>query len=114
MQLVVASGDAGNAYAREIYLPESGTVRIFANAVEKAETTDWTLAYSGSTGGTLTWVTDQTGKSITATFDYYIPARYLVDELPGAELFIWTTGTSGIVKGPSIPIMEVRFASEYA
>lgn len=115
MQLTVASGDASNAYGREIYLPQSGTVHIYANAVEKAETTDWTMAYSGATAGTLTWVTNQTGATITADFDYYVPVRYLQDELPGAELFIWDSTTNlGLVRGPSIPLIEVRWAGEFA
>ena len=113
MQLQVAWGDGTNAYNREIYLPESGTVHVFANAVEKTQTTDWTLAYTGSTAGTLTWVTDQTGKSITATFDYYVPVRYEIDEMPDSKLFQWTSGTTGISNGPELPLIEVRYTAEF-
>lgn len=113
MQLTVASGDASNAYGREIYLPETGTVRIYANAVEKFETTDWTMAYSGSTGGTLTWVTNQSGKTIVADFDYFIAVRYDIDEMPDSELFIWTDGNNGLVRGPSLPLIEVRYPGEF-
>ena len=113
MQLAVASGDSGNAYSREIYLPESGTIHVYADAVEKTQTTDWTLAYTGATAGVLTWVTNQTGKTITWSGDYWIPVRYDVDSLPDFEEIQWTTGTSGIVKGASIPLLEVRYTDEY-
>lgn len=113
MQLVVASGDASNAYAREIYLPESGTVHIYANAVEKTEGVHWSMAYTGATAGTLTWLANFTGQTITASFDYYIPVRYDVDQLSGPELFVWTSGTTGLVKGPAIPLIEVRYANEF-
>ena len=113
MQLRIASGDATNAYNREIYLPESGSIHVFANAVEKTETTDWTLAYTGSTAGTLTWVNSFSGQSITWTGQFWIPVRYEIDEMPDSKLFKWTTGTTGLVEGPDIPLIEVRFASEW-
>lgn len=113
MQLVVASGDASNAYAREVYLPESGTLHVYANAVEKTEGVDWSMAYSGATAGTLTWINSFSGQSITWSGDYYIPVRYDLDQLSGPELFIWTTGTTGLVKGPAIPLIEVRYANEF-
>lgn len=113
MQLVVASGDSGNAYIREIYLPESGTVHIFANSVEKTEGVHWSMAYSGSTAGTLTWLASFSGQSITATFDYWIPVRYDVDEFPDSKLLAWVTGTSGLVQGPSVPLIEIRYLDEF-
>ena len=113
MQLQVAGGDSGNAYNREIYLPESGTIHVYANAVEKTQTTDWTLAYTGATAGLLTWVTSVSGQSITWSGDYWIPVRYDIDEFPDSKLFMWTTGTSGLVQGPSLPMIEVRYASEF-
>lgn len=113
MQLAVVGGDAGNAYSREIYLPESGTIHVFANAVEKAETTDWTLAYTGATAGTLTWVTSVSGQSITWSGDFWVCVRYDIDEFPDAQLFHWTTGTTGLVSGPSIPLIETRYPDEF-
>lgn len=113
MQLVVASGDASNAYAREVYLPESGTLHVYANAVEKTEGVDWSMAYTGATAGTLTWINSFSGQSITWSGDYYIPVRYDLDQLSGPELFIWTSGTTGLVQGPSIPLIEVRYANEF-
>lgn len=113
MQLTINDGDASNAYNREIYLPESGTIHIFANAVEKAETTDWTLAYSGATGGLLTWVTNQSGASITWTGSFYIPVRYDIQEFPDARLFLWRTDGTGLVEGPDLPLIEVRYSGEF-
>lgn len=112
MQLTINQGDAGNAYNREIYLPESGTVTIFGNASPLVETTDYTLAYSGSTGGTLTWVTNQSGKSITWTGNYYVPVRYDTKAID-PRLFIWRTDGTGLVEGPQIPLVEVRYLSEF-
>lgn len=113
MQLQVAGGDSLNAYNREIYLPETGTLHVFANAVEKTETTHWTMAYTGATAGTLTWVGNFSGQSITATFDYWIPVRHDLDEFPDSRLFHWTSGTTGLVEGPSIPLIEVRYSDEF-
>jgi uncharacterized protein (TIGR02217 family) len=113
MQLTINDGDASNAYNREIYLPKTGTIHIFANAVEKAETTDWTLAYSGATAGTLTWVTNQSGASITWTGEFYVPARYEMMEFPDSRLFLWRSDGTGLVEGPEIPLVEVRYPSEF-
>lgn len=113
-QLLINSGDAGNAYNREIYLPESGTVHVFDNATEKTVTTDWTVPYSGSTAGLISILyTPTSGHIFTATFDYYIPVRYDIDELPDSKLFLWKTDNTGLVDGPDIPLIEVRYASEF-
>lgn len=112
-QLTMNMGDAGNAYNREIYLPESGTIRIFANAVEKFQTTDWTLAYSGATGGLVTWVTSVSGQSLTWSGSFFVPVRYDIKSLPDARLFFWKTDGTGLVEGPSIPLVEVRYAAEF-
>ena len=113
MQLVIAGGDAGNAYVREIYLPESVTLHVFANAVEKTEGVHWSMTYSGSTAGTLTWLASFSGQSITWSGDYYIPVRYDIDELPDSKLFLWRSDNTGLVQGPEIPLIEVRYASEF-
>lgn len=114
-QLTVASGDSGNAYGREIYLPESGTYSIFDNGTPVAEGAGagkFTMG-TGATGGLVTFGTAPTAAHVlTATFDYFIPVRYDADELPDYEMIIWTTGTSGLVKGASIPLIEVRFQDE--
>ena len=112
MQLTINRGDASNAYNREIYLPKTGTVHIFANAVEKVVATDWTLEYNGANGGKLTWVTDQSGKTITATFEYYIPVRFDIDEFPDARMFVYASD-AGLLEGPDIPLIEVRYPGEW-
>jgi uncharacterized protein (TIGR02217 family) len=112
-QLTINRGDAGNAYNREIYLPESGTIHIFAGASEKFEGTDWTLAYSGATAGTVTWLVNVTGLTLTWTGQFFIPVRYDVDELPDSKLFVWSPNNTGLISGPEIPLIEVRYPSEF-
>lgn len=116
-QLRVASGDSGNAYVREIYLPESGTISVFDNAtpvVEGAGAGKFTVPYSGSTAGLVTFGTAPVaGHSLTWSGDYWIPVRYDISEFPDSKLFVWTTGTAGLVSGPSIPMIEVRYTDEF-
>lgn len=113
-QLLINSGDSGNAYNREIYLPEVGTVHVYDNAVEKTITSDWTVATSGSGAGLITFLyTPANAHVLTATFDYYVPVRYDVDELPDSRLFVWNSNDTGLVEGPDIPLIEVRYASEF-
>jgi uncharacterized protein (TIGR02217 family) len=108
-QLSVVSGDSGNAYTREIYLPESGTVSIFDNASPVSPT----ITYTGANGGRVVFsVAPTAGHSLTWTGDYWIPVRFQVDEYPDSKLFIWTTGTTGLVEGPTIPMIEIRYTDE--
>lgn len=111
MQLSRNDGVAANAYNKEIYLPKSGTVVIKANTVSQIENTDYTLAYTGATGGTLTWLSNRSGQTITWTGEHFLPARYDLKSFPGMELFIWTT-SGGLVRGAPIPMREVRYLSE--
>jgi len=113
-QLTLNAGDAGNAYNREIYLPKTGTITVRANTVAKAETTDWTLAYSGSTGGLLTWVTSVSGLTLDWSGQFYVAVRYEIDELPDSKLFLWREDNTGLVEGPDIPLIEVRYPGEFA
>src|SRR6185503_7794923 len=85
-QLIVNEGDSLNAYNREIYLPKSGTVHVFAGITEKVEGTHWTLAYNGATGGRVTWLVDVTGQALTWTGEFYIPVRFDVGSLPDVEI----------------------------
>lgn len=112
-QLTINDGNATNAYNREIYLPESGTIHIFANAVEKTEGVDWTLAYTGATGGLVTWLTSVSGQTLTWTGNFYLPVRYAISRFPSLELFIWNSGGTGLVQGASLPLKEVRYGSEF-
>ena len=113
MQLTIASGDSANAYGREIYLPELGTLHVYANAVEKTEGVHWSMAYSGSTAGTLTWLASFSGQTITWSGDFWICVRYDVDEFPGANLLAWTSGTSGLTDHLSLPLLETKYTDEF-
>ena len=113
-QLSINSGDAGNAYNREIYLPESGTIAIFDNGTPKTEGVDWTLAYTGSTAGTVHFLyTPVAGHALTWTGQFWIPVRYDLDELPDSKLFVWDASNTGLVSGPDIPLIEVRYSGEF-
>jgi len=112
-QLTVNEGDASNAYNREIYLPESGTVQIRANGVLKTESTDYTLNYTGANGGLVTWLTSVSGQSLTWTGNFYVPVRFEVDSLADVELIAMTSATGGKTRGPSAPMIEVYYPGEY-
>lgn len=114
-QLSFDEGDSGNSYIREVYLPIAGTIHIFANAVEKIEGTHWSLAYNGSTGGTVTWITSVSGQTLTWTGQFLIPVRYDTESLPGAEVFAMLDDANGVglVQGVNIPLREVRYPSEW-
>lgn len=107
-QLTINDGDSGNAYNREIYLPESGTVSIYVNAVLKTETTHYTISYTTGvvtfTGGNI----PTAGQTITWSGSFYVQVRYDIDEFPDARLFIWNNDGTGLVEGPDIPLVEVR------
>lgn len=114
-QLTMNEGDASNAYNREIYLPVSGTIQIRANGVLKNETTDWTLAYSGATGGRVTWVTSVLGQSLTWTGEFNVPVRYDIGSLPDFELIARMSSTTGVVRGAqSIPMVEIDYLAEWS
>ncbi len=112
-QLTLNDGNSSNAYNREIYLPESGTIHIYANAVEKIEGVDWTLAYSGATGGLVTWLTSVSGLTLTWTGNFYLPVRYNLKSFPSASLFKWTASGIGVFSGPSIAMSEVNYPGEF-
>lgn len=112
MQLSINDGVAANAYNKEIYLPENGTIVIKANTVTLVENTDYTLAYTGATGGTLTWLVSYSGQTITWSGSFYLPAHYTIDVFPSMELFIWQSAGVGLVRGAPVPMEEVRYLSE--
>jgi uncharacterized protein (TIGR02217 family) len=116
-QLTMNEGDAGNAYNREIYLPENGTIRIFDNSVEVLEGAGpgkFTLAYTGATAGLVTFGTAPVnGHVLTWSGQFYIPVRYAIDELPDAEVFVVNPDGTGLVKGMAVPLKEVRYSGEW-
>jgi uncharacterized protein (TIGR02217 family) len=105
-QLIVNEGDSANAYNREIYKPVSGTVLIYDNASLKTETTHYTIDYA--TGIVTFLVAPVNTHALTWTGEFRIPVRYDVKELPKPELMLWTSGSTGIVSGVSIPLCEIR------
>lgn len=113
-QLIINEGDAGNAYNQEIYLPISGTVHIFAGVTEKTEGVDWTLAYTGATGGTVTWLTSVSGQALSWTGEFYIPVRYDIEQLPEADVFAYLGGTQYLRRPANIPLIEVRYLAEFS
>lgn len=111
-QLNFNIGDATRNQSYNIYLPISGTVRIFDNATEKFETTHWTLPYSGATAGLLHFlVAPVVAHSLTMILEFYIPVRYDVDDL-NTKLFVWNNQTK-LYEGPQIPLKEVRYPGEW-
>lgn len=108
-QLKKADGDSANAYTREIYLPIASTYTIYDNAspvTEGAGAGKFTLSLST---GIVTFGTAPTnGHSLTWTGQFYTPARYDLDIFPDAKLFVWVSGSQGLVSGPSISLIETR------
>jgi uncharacterized protein (TIGR02217 family) len=113
-QLIINEGDSGNAYNMEVYLPKPGTVHIFAGVTEKVENTDWTLAYTGATGGLVTWLTSVSGQALSWTGELYIPVRYDIEQLPEADVFAYLGGTQYLRRPANIPLIEVRYPAEWA
>jgi uncharacterized protein (TIGR02217 family) len=113
-QLIVNEGDATNAYNREIYLPKPGTVQIFGNAALKTEGVNYTLNYGTSAaGGLVTWLTSVSGQALTWTGEFYIPVRFDVSSLPDIEILYMMSSNTGGVQGPTVPMVEIDFPSEW-
>lgn len=113
-QLIINEGDAINAYNMEVYLPKTGTVQIRANGNVKVEGTDWTLAYTGANGGRVTWLTSVSGQTLTWSGEFYIPVRYDIEQLPEADVFAYLGSDVYLRRPASIPLIEVRYPTEWA
>lgn len=113
MQLIINEGDATNAWNREIYLPEPGSVAIRANGNLQVESTDFSVNYNGANGGKLTWITNRSGQVITADFRFYVPVRFVSESLPDIEVIMWRANNTGAVKGPTIALKEVDYPGEW-
>lgn len=111
-QLTMNEGDAANAYNREIYLPESGTVQIRAGVTLKTEGTDYTLNYNGANGGLVTWITSVSGQALTWTGNFYVPVRFDVPSLPDIEMLMFRSNNTGAATGPIVPMVEVDYLGE--
>jgi uncharacterized protein (TIGR02217 family) len=116
-QLSINDGNSSNAYNREIFLAESGTISVFDNAtpvVEGAGAGKFTVPYSGATAGLVTFGTAPVaGHVLTWSGNFYLPVRYNLKSFPNASLFIWTQSGVGLAQGPSIPMVEVRYPGEF-
>jgi len=113
MQLIINEGDTANAYNREIYLPETGSVVIKAGVTTMVEGTDYSLNYNGANGGKFTWITNRSGQIITADFRFYVPVRFVTESLPDLEVILWRSNNTGAVTGPTIPLKEVDYPGEF-
>lgn len=108
-QLSIADGDSGNAYTREIYLIEAATYSIFDNATPVTEGAGAGKFTINTSTGVVTFGTAPVaGHTLTWTGQFYIPVRFEIDSFPDAKLFVWVSGTQGLVSGPSLPIIETR------
>lgn len=111
-QLSIPDGDSANAYTREIYLPIAASYTIFDNASPVTEGAGAGKFQLSLSTGIVTFGTAPVNTHLLAwTGQFYCPVRYDLDTFPDAKLFIWTTGTSGLVSGPSIPMIEIRDSS---
>jgi len=112
-QLIYDEGDSANSYIREIYLPKSGTVQIFAGVTLKTEGVNYTLNYNGANGGLVTWLTSVSGQTLTWTGEFYIPVRFDVASLPDLEAIAQLSSTQFKASGPTIGMTEVDYPSEW-
>lgn len=116
-QLSINDGNSDNAYNREIYLPENGTIHIFDNTVEVVQGAGagkCQISYSGSTAGLVTFGTvPVAAHSLTWTGSFYLPVRYDVKSFPSTKLFIWNSNNTGLAQGPNLPLKEIRYSAEF-
>lgn len=112
-QLIINEGDSLNAWNREIYLPEPGSVTIRANGTLKTEATHYTLAYNGATGGLVTWLQSVSGQTLTWSGRFYVPVRFDIQSLPDLEVIMLRSNNTGAVTGPTIPMIEVDYPGEW-
>lgn len=96
----VVSGPA--SYTRPIKKPVSGTVLVAVNGAPKALGTDYTLDLA--TGVVTFTSAPANGASVTAGFEFDVPARFDTDRLE-ISLAAFKAGEL-----PHIPIVEIRVA----
>jgi uncharacterized protein (TIGR02217 family) len=97
-QLVKIYEPGSEQYSRTIEKPKADTVRIYLNSV--LQTSGYTLT---STTGVVTFaVAPGLGVVVTANFEFYVKARFDLDQLP--------VSLAGLraQSAPSIPIVEIR------
>jgi uncharacterized protein (TIGR02217 family) len=97
-QLVKIYEPGSEQYSRTIEKPKADTVKIYLNGV--AQTSGYTL---NSTTGVVTFsVAPGSGVVVSANFEFYVKARFDLDQLP--------VSLAGLraQSAPSIPIVEIR------
>lgn len=107
------SGDA--AYFRRITRPKSGTVAIYrlrgASTIDVTGSATITYGDADQGGGWVTFTpgTVVAGDVLSWAGEFYVPARYDVDELPGL-IANRRPGADGelLVQADAIPLCEVR------
>lgn len=93
--------DGGNPEVRRITYPVSGSVRVALDAVEKTETTDWSINYTDGSGQ-ITFVTAPgPGVQVTWGGQFYVPVRF-VQSLQQISLRTFQSG-----EWPTLDIVEV-------
>lgn len=92
------SGEA--SYTREIAKPVAGSVRVALDGVEKDEGSDFTL--DPATGMVTFATAPGTNVSVTAGFEFDVPARFDTDFLD-INLAAFEAGSV-----PDIPVVEIR------
>ena len=108
-QLQKVYTDAAATWIREIYKPESGSVKVYKNGSLQTVTTHYIINYAT---GIITFVTPPAaGSVIEWEGRFYVPVRFTVKEIPAAE-FIATMeeaadGSGWVVKSGTSDLPEV-------
>lgn len=100
-QLAKTYGDAARAWRRDIVRPRLDTVRVGVAGVEVPRGGTWTVSADGLVGFAAGAI-PAAGATITAGFEFLIPARFDTDEIR-VDMSAFLAGEI-----PSIPIVEIR------
>jgi uncharacterized protein (TIGR02217 family) len=110
--------DAGASHFREIYKPESGSVKVYKNGSLLTAVTHYNINYATGiitfTAGNIPTV----GQVIEWEGRFYVPVRFAVKEIPAAEFIATmqeaTDGSnqwlvkSGTADLPEVPMIEIK------
>jgi len=96
----------GEPYVRDIKKPVAGTVRVYLDAVEQTETSDWTV---DSATGIVTFVYEPgIGEDVRVSCEFDTAVRFDSDQLPKRfEALSPTDGDVAYQLSP-LPIVELR------
>jgi uncharacterized protein (TIGR02217 family) len=101
-QLLKIYGGTFSPYARTIFKPVAGTVKIAVGGVPKTQGIDFTVDAASGVVTFLPGAVPANGTTVTAGFEFDVPVRFDTDKLE--------INLSGFASGaiPNIPIVEVR------